>query len=133
MPDSQGAEVGYAQIDSAGHESLKGTITQIKDTVKQRLSQTADAASRVVDKTATETATENRDKQARLVVWSEELKDALETILMFFGEMSGLGKDAGGEITLNTAWSRAEAEAEKLAGQMPPANNEPPMGAGMVN
>jgi hypothetical protein len=110
LPNGEKAGVGYAQIDSAGHEALKTTIAQIKDTIKQRLGAIADSASRAVDKTATESIVEASDRDARLEVWAGDLKDGLERTLQFMAEMLGLGEDAGGEIEFQTAWDRAEQD-----------------------
>ena len=104
-------EVGYAQIDAAGHESLKGTIADIKAYIKSRVSMMVESAVSP-DKTATEAVIQNTDKQARLIVWAEELKDALEKALGFHAQLMGLGEDKGGEITLATKW-QAEKEARE--------------------
>lgn len=101
-------DLGYAQIDAAGHDSLKGTVREIKQGIKARVNYLLDSAMQQPDKTATEVVVADKDKQARLVVWSDELKDALETALMFMGQMTGLGEDEAGEITLNTQWTVAE-------------------------
>lgn len=118
-------DVGYATLDANGHESLKSTIAQIKDAIKQRLSQAAETQSRAVDKTATETVSENKDKQARLVVWADELHDALERALQFMGQLAGMGDDAAGEIELQTTWHKAAQMAEEMKAQTMPVN--PPM------
>ena len=109
-------EGGFAQIDSAGHISLKGTISDIKSLIKSRVNylvDSASAASANPDKTATQVVTEDKDKQARLVVWADELKDALETALMYMGQFIGLGEDEAGEIVLKTKWAVA-AEQEQM-------------------
>lgn len=106
LPADPAAEVGFAQIDAAGHESLKGTIRETKEFIKARLNYIVTSAMRAgADKTATEVEVESKDKQARLVVWAEQLKDAFELALGFAAEFAGLGKDAGGEIVFNTAWT----------------------------
>jgi hypothetical protein len=110
-------EVGFAQIDAAGHISLKGTISDIKSLIKSRVNYLVESASATTanpDKTATQVAVEDKDKQARLVVWHDELKDGLETALMFMGQFLGLGDDEAGEIVLRTKWAvAAEKQAEQ--------------------
>ena len=98
----------YMQLDSAGHESLKGTIKDIKNEIKARVNAIEIAATGGPDKTATEVVTEDKDKQARLLVWAEQAKDAIEQALSFTGEFMGLGVDKGGEIVFNTKWAVAE-------------------------
>lgn len=110
--DAQNAAVGYAQIDSSGHASLKETIASIKETIKQRLAQTAASAT---VKTATEVERQTRDRDARLIVWAQELHDALERTIQFMTQMMGLGRDAAGTIELRTAWNTATNERDDLA------------------
>lgn len=107
------SEVGFAQIDSAGHTSLKETIAAIKDYIRSRLNDLTAAAMGSPEKTATEANIEDRDKQARLIVWAEQFKDALELALSYTAEAMGLGFDQGGEIVLNTKWEVAKQEAEE--------------------
>ena len=109
------AEVGYCQIDSAGHDSLKGTIREIKDTIKARVNYLVESASvqQGPDKTATQVVSEDEDQKARLVVWADELKDCLETALMYMGQFMGLGDDMGGEIVLKTKWAIAAEKAQQ--------------------
>lgn len=109
LPADENAGVGYLQIDASGHETLKGTIGENKATIKARLSQLEDVS---VEKTATETVVNSKDKDARLVVWADELKDAIEGTLQFMAQMMGLGEDAGGEITLRTSWVVQQEKAE---------------------
>lgn len=109
-------EVGFAQIDADGHDSLKGTIREIKDYIKARLNYVIQQP--MGDKTATESVIEDKDKQARLVVWAEQLKDAVELALGFTAEYMGKGIDQGGEVVFNTKWmideqKRIESEARK--------------------
>lgn len=106
-------EVGFAQIDAAGHDSLKGSIKDVKAYIKARVNYTLDEAMAQPDKTATEVVTSDKNKQARLVVWADELKDALETALMYMGQLAGLGEDEAGEIVLKTKWVVAQEEADK--------------------
>lgn len=112
-------EIGYAQIDAAGHDSLKNTISGIKDYIKSRLNTLVEQTVNAPEKTATQTVVEDRDKQARLIVWAEELKDAVETALMFTGQLMGLGADEGGEIVLNTKWAAAQAMREAMMQRQP--------------
>lgn len=72
-------DAGYVKLDAGGHESLKATIDAIKAEIKARLNYTVTEA--VAEKTATQANIEERDKQSRLVVWAEQLKDALEGAL----------------------------------------------------
>lgn len=102
-------DVGFAQIDSAGLDSLKATIRETKDYIKSRVNYLVDSAG--PDKTATEVVVADKDKQARLVVWADELKDALETALMYMGQFVGLGEDGAGEIALRTKWVVAAEQA----------------------
>lgn len=115
LPADVAAEVGYVQIDSVGHDSLKGTIREVKDYIKARLNYIVSQASPQSggDKTATEVVTEDKDKQARLVVWAEQLKDAVELALGFTAEFMGKGRDQGGEIVFNTKWMVAEQKAQE--------------------
>jgi hypothetical protein len=107
-------DVGFAQIDAAGHVSLKETIASIKEYVKSRLNELTTAAmGNAAEKTATEVSIADRDKQARLIVWAEQFKDALELALGYTAEAMGLGKDQGGEIVLQTKWEVAKQEAEE--------------------
>lgn len=113
LPADPAAECGYVQIDAAGHDSLKGTIASIKDYIKSRLNLTVtQAVEQAVEKTATQTAVEDKDKQARLLVWTEQLHDALETALQYTGQMIGLGPDEAGEIVLKTKWDMAAEKAQ---------------------
>ena len=65
------------------------------------------------EETATKTISDDRKSQARLIVWADQLKDAVELALGFTAEFMGQGRDKGGEIVLNTAWALAKQEAEK--------------------
>jgi hypothetical protein len=109
LPADENAGVGYLQLDAAGHETLKATIAENKATIKSRLSQIENVS---VEKTATESQINSNDKEARLVVWADELKDALEGTLQFMAQMAGMGDDAGGEIVLRTAWVVQQEKAE---------------------
>jgi hypothetical protein len=109
LPADENAGVGYVQPDPAFLESLKATIAQNKETIKARLSQIENVS---VEKTATESQINSNDKEARLVVWADELKDALEGTLQFMAQMAGKGEDAGGEIVLRTAWVVQQEKAE---------------------
>lgn len=112
LPAEAAAEVGYAQIDSEGHDSLKGTIREIKDYIKSRLNYIVSSAM-PADKTATEVVTEDKDKQARLLVWAEQAKDAIEQALSYTAEFMGMGVDEGGEVVFNTKWKIAEEKAKE--------------------
>jgi hypothetical protein len=124
LPADPAAEVGYAQIDAAGHDSLKGTIREIKGYIKGRLNQIESAAMPTGEqKTATEVVTEDSDKQARLLVWAEQAKDCLEQALSYTAEFMGMGIDEGGEIVFNTKWmaaeqKRKEADERKAEGEL---------------
>lgn len=108
-------EVGYAQIDSSGLESLKATIASIKETIRGRVNEmvnvTVEAGG---EETATAATIKDRDKQARIVVWADELKDAIERALQFTGQFMGLGDDGAGEITLRTKWFAMAEQAAAL-------------------
>jgi hypothetical protein len=106
-------EVGFAQIDFHGMGELKGTIKAIKDYIKARVNYLVESATVQTggDKTATQVVSEDEDQKARLVVWADELKDALETALMYMGQFLGKGDDAAGEIILNTKWAVAAQQA----------------------
>lgn len=108
------AEVGFAQIDSAGHTSLKATI----DGIKQEIAGKLDALSQETmptgqEQTATEVVSDDSKSQARLIVWAGQLKDALELALQFTAEFMGMPGDQGGEITLMTAWAVRKAQMEE--------------------
>ena len=119
LPDSQFVDIGYCQIDSAGHESLKGTIAGIKDYIRSRVNEMVDTAVQqgagAAPDTATEAVIKDRDKQARLIVWADELKDALEYALQITGWFMGLGDDKAGEIILRTKWTVAEEKRQEAA------------------
>lgn len=105
-------DIGYAQIDSAGNAQLKASI----DSIKQEIAGKLDAITKEAmptDQTATEVVSDDSKSQARLIVWAQQLKDALENALMFTGQFMGLGDDKGGEIILMTAWEVAKAQAEE--------------------
>jgi hypothetical protein len=114
LPADPAAEAGYIQIDAAGHESLKGTINTIKDYIRSRLNDLASVGVGMPEKTATEATIEDRDKQARLIMWAEQLKDALELALQFTAEQMKLGKDQGGEIVLQTKWQKKQEAQEQI-------------------
>ena len=103
MPSGSGNAVGFAQIDSAGHQSLKGTIEAIKAYIRSRLNDMVLEAS--AEKTATQSNIEDRDKQSRLIVWAEQFEDALEYALGFTSESMGMKFEDAGGIKLNAAWS----------------------------
>jgi hypothetical protein len=108
----ENGDVGYAQTDSTGMETLKATIREKKDEIKGCISQMVNVT-RTVDITATETATADKDSRARLIVWAEELKEALDLALQYMGQMAGLGDDAAGAVELMTAWKRVERAHEE--------------------
>lgn len=112
LPADLAAEAGFIQIDSAGLTTLKDSIGTIKDTIRQRLAQMADVH-RTVEVTATESANSAKDSRARLVVWAEELKDAINLALQFMGQFAGLGEDNAGVVELRTAWQKAEEIAQR--------------------
>lgn len=118
LPADPAAEAGYVQLDAAGHESLKATTAGIKDYIKARLNElTTQSAQMPVggdEKTATQAVIEDRDKQARLILWAEQFKDALELALSFTAELMGMGRDEGGEIVLNTKWEMAKQAREQM-------------------
>jgi len=117
IPAAQGAAVGFAQIDSAGHMSLKDTINLTKEYIKGRLNELTTSAMSA-DKTATQTMVEDRDKQSRLLMWAEQLQDALQTALGYTAESMGMKFADGGEIELMTKWAAA-AEAKKALDAQP--------------
>lgn len=122
----------YMQIDQAGHMSLKDTIAIIKDFIKGRLSElTTSATSQAAQpKTATQTIVEDKDKQARLIVWAEQFKDALELALGFTAESMGMDKTEGGELVLNTKWAASQAAAEQMRANLAGQPNDPNMPKG---
>jgi hypothetical protein len=121
LPADQFVDLGYIQIDAAGHESLKGTIANIKTYIRSRVNEMVDiAVEQGADgggeaDTATEAVIKDRDKQARLIVWADELKDALERALQYTAEFMGLGSDKGGEIVLRTKWVVSEEKRQEAA------------------
>jgi hypothetical protein len=105
----------YVSPDATHHESFKASIDNIKkkiqgslDTIKSDAMPTGEA------ETATQVVSDDRKSQARLIVWAEQLKDAVELALGFTAEFMGKGRDEGGEIVLNTAWALAEQKAKEL-------------------
>lgn len=104
-------EVGFAQIDSAGHDSLKDSLTKIQQQIRILGSSVLADKTAQVEVTATETVLDNVAETAEIRVWSEQLKDALERALQFMGQYAGLGEDQAGTIELGTAWALAEKKA----------------------
>lgn len=100
-----GGDGKFIGIDSSGHDSIKGSFNDIKDFIKARVNFLIESAT---EKTATEVVTNDKAKQARLIVWADELKDALERALQFMGQFVGLGSDQAGSIQLMTSWSKAK-------------------------
>jgi hypothetical protein len=99
---------------------LKATIEGIKTYIKARVNYLVTSATVAQpgagsDKTATQVVSEDEDQKARLVVWADELKDALETALMYMGQFMGLGDDKAGEIVLKTKWAVAAEKAQEQA------------------
>ena len=105
------ADAFYLQMDAAGHDTLKQTFKDVKAEIKGRVNMIV-SATMPKEKTATETISEDKDKQARLVVWAQQLKDAVERALGFAAEFMGKGADGGGEIVLRTKWDIAKEQAE---------------------
>ena len=102
-----GGDAKFVQIDAAGLDKLKGTIDDIKAEIKARLNYTASAP--MPEKTATQSVIEDKDKQARLIVWAEELEDGLAGSL---DDMCMLIKAKENNlIELMTAWKKAEIAA----------------------
>lgn len=115
---SQGgkAEVGFASIDSAGHTSLKATIDGIKQEIAGKLdaiTKEAMPANTGGDQTATEVISDDSKSQARLVIWAQQLQDALNRALQFTGQFMGKGEDNAGTVELMTAWKVQKAKAEE--------------------
>jgi hypothetical protein len=106
-------DVGYAQTDASGNAQLEMTVSNIKSTIGGRLDAITKEAMQGAEETATEVVSDDSKSQARLIVWSQQLKDALERALQFTAEFMGLGSDKGGEIVLMTAWEAAKAEAKE--------------------
>jgi hypothetical protein len=98
-----GGDAKFIGIDAKGHESLKETVIQIKDYIRARVNYLIESTN---DKTATEVVTQDKNKQARLITWSDELKDAIETALDYMSMLTG-GKPEN-SIQLNTSWSNAK-------------------------
>ena len=108
-------DVGYAQIDSSGLESLKATIAAIKETIRGRVNEMVSVTVEgAVEETATAAMIKDRDKQARIVVWADELKDAIERALQFTGQFLNLGDDGAGEIVLRTKWQTMAEQAAAM-------------------
>lgn len=113
-------DVGYVQIDSAGHAELKSTIATIKAYISTRLNELTNVSASLpggvggADKTATQAVIEDRDKQARLILWAEQFKDALELALSFTAELLGMKPTDGGEIILQTKWEMARQIREQM-------------------
>jgi hypothetical protein len=102
----------YVSPDAAHHLSFKDTILGIKKKIQGSLDTIkSDAMPQGEAETATQVVSDDRKSQARLIVWAEQLKDAVELALGFTAEFMGLGRDKGGEIVLNTAWAIAEQKA----------------------
>lgn len=106
LPGDQFSDIGYVQTDANGNAELKLTIASIKDLIRSKVNEMIESTE--VEETATAAVIKDRDKQARLIVWADELKDALERALQFTAQLMGLGEDKGGEIVLRTKWAVGE-------------------------
>jgi hypothetical protein len=122
LPAEPDAECGYIQIDAAGHAELKATFQQVKSEIKGRVNlmvqsavESGNGGNSGDGKTATQVNSEDSSRQARLVVWADELHDALERALQFTGITMGLGPDQAGTITLRTKWAVSAEKAQEQA------------------
>jgi hypothetical protein len=122
LPADPDAECGYIQIDAAGHAELKATFQQVKSEIKGRVNlmvqsavESGNGGNSGDGKTATQVNSEDSSRQARLVVWADELHDALERALQFTGIAMGLGPDQAGTITLRTKWAVSAEKAQEQA------------------
>ena len=114
--NGENAQIGFASIDSAGHTSLKATIDGIKQEIAGKLDAiTKEAMPEGVggDQTATEVVSDDSKSQARLIVWAQQLQDALNRALQFTGQFMGMGEDNAGTVELMTAWKVQKAKAEE--------------------
>lgn len=124
----------WVQIDSSGFGSLRDSLAMLLDQMSlMGLSMLADKTARV-DLTATEALLKNIGETAALRVMANDLKDAFERTLQYFGWYLGLGEDSAGEIVMGTAWAVADREAEAMKQKMQGATATPQTGAAaMVN
>ncbi len=107
----------YAQIDSAGHMSLKDSVNSIKQEIAGKLDSVTKEAMPQGDETATEVISDDSKSQARLIVWTQQAQDAYNYALQITAWFLGLGEDKGGEVVLQTAWKIAEEKAKEAKEQ----------------
>ena len=126
---SETGEVGWAQLDAGGFESLRASLDKLVDQMAMMgLSMLVDKTAKV-DVTATEVLLNSIGETAELRVMAEQLKDALELALYFTAQY--LGIESGGTVELGTAWTKLEMSAGTDGSMMP--DNGAGDGAGMVN
>ena len=104
-------------------DDLLAQIGYGKVSAKQVITKLTPEAEATGGGTATEAVIKDRDKQARLIVWAGELKDAIELALQYTGQLMSLGEDAGGEIVLRTKWV-IKAEQAQMVADMRQRENE---------
>lgn len=105
-------EVGWAQLDAGGFESLRESIKGLETQMAMiGLSMLTDKTAKV-DITATQAILDNISETSELRVRATNLKDALERAMQITAEYLGLGKDAGGSIELGTAWKAVKIAAD---------------------
>jgi hypothetical protein len=120
---SENGEVGWAQLDAGGFESLRMSLDKLVDQMAMLgLSMLTDKTAKV-DVTATEVLLNSIGETAELRVMAESLKDGLESSLVFTDEYLGGDGTNGGTVKLGTAWTKVEMSAGTGGAMMP--ENEP--------
>jgi hypothetical protein len=130
----ENGEIGWAQIDATGNDTKRESLKYLAEQMSLiGLSMLADKTANV-DLTATEALLSNIGETAELRVRAEQLKDALELAIGFMAEYLGMGKDAGGEITLGAAWNKQpEVQGQTVEGALTKPATPPMPQDGMVN
>lgn len=130
MKLSENGEFGWATVDAGAFASLQKDLHNLEQQMAVLgLSMLADKT-QGVDLTATEALLNSINETAELRVMATSLKDALELAMGYTAEFLGLGRDAGGSIKLQAAWSEIEIIADVSDSVLPPNDNDE---IGLVN
>jgi len=122
MKLSENGEFGWATVDAGAFDALQKDLKDLENQMAMLgLSMLADKTASV-DITATEALLNSISETAELRVMATSLKDAIELCLGYTAEYLGLGKDAGGQIELGTAWTQIQVTADVSNAPMPKAD-----------
>lgn len=102
----ENGDIGWAQLDASGFESLRTTLHDLTDQMSQiGLSMLVDKTTRA-DITATQAIIDNVAETSELRTKATQLKDALELALGITAIYLGLEETRGGSIELGAAWNQ---------------------------